>query len=47
MPTKLNLDCKDELWNRVKIFKMIHNCQTMNEAVNRILELGLGDDYQV
>lgn len=46
MPTKLNLDCEDALWNRVKIFKMKQNCQTMNEAVNRILEIGLGEGYQ-
>lgn len=45
MPVKINLDCTEKMWKRVQVFKIRHNCKTMNDAVIRIMDLGLGEGY--
>lgn len=41
MTTKLMLCCDDELWNKVKIFKIENSLNDLNEAVVELVKRGL------
>jgi hypothetical protein len=40
-PTKLNLKCDDERWNRVLKFKIDNNLENANETVLELIDRGL------
>ena len=41
MQTKLNLKSNDDLWDRVKMYKIKNKCDSMNDAVLQLIEKGL------
>lgn len=40
-PTKLNLKCGNEIWNRVLKYKIDNKCANLNDAVLDLIEKGL------
>lgn len=41
MSVKLMLNCSNEIWNKVKIYKIQHGLATMNDAVVDLIMRGL------
>lgn len=41
MAKKLILDCSEELWEKVLMYKIKQKCKNNNEAVAQLIEKGL------